>query len=225
MISYKIASGFLPSDFQTERGSIRGTAPNMYISRSAMEKLVDHPSIFRVEIQSDGKEDANILTYLKDITAESSSINILSRYEKAEEIRGYLVTTRVLGIDISIILFLIGFMNFVNTMYASVMVRHKEFAVLESIGMMKKQMKRMLVYEGLIYAIITLLLVGGIGSSILYVTFVPLKAVSGYAVFTYPISSMVAISMLILLVCVFIPLISYKSIASQSIVQRLRDAE
>ncbi|MHB8061069.1 MAG: FtsX-like permease family protein, partial [Ruminiclostridium sp.] len=131
----------------------------------------------------------------------------------------------VLGEGLSVILFLIGLMNFVNTMYVSVMVRHKEFAVLESIGMMKKQMKKMLVYEGLIYAVITLLLVGGIGSSILYAAFVTLKSVSGYAVFTYPSSSMAAISVLILLVCIIMPLISYKATASQSVVQRLRSAE
>ncbi|MHB8061068.1 MAG: ABC transporter permease, partial [Ruminiclostridium sp.] len=95
LVSYQIASGFLVSSFQSVRGTTRGSAPNMYVSLSAMEKLVNQPSVFRVEIQSGGKEDAKILAQLKDITAGSSNINILSRYEKAEEIRGYLVTTRV----------------------------------------------------------------------------------------------------------------------------------
>lgn len=225
MVSYQIASGFLASGFQTSRGNTRGSAPSMYISQSAMEQLVGQPSVFRVEMQSDGKEDAEILAQLKGITAESSNITVLSRYEKAEEIKGYLVTTQVLGIGLSAILFLIGLMNFVNTMYVSITVRHREFAVLESIGMMKKQMKRMLVYEGLIYAVITLLLVGGIGSSILYAAFVPLKSVAGYAVYTYPSFAMGAISILILLVCIVMPLVTYKTTTSQSVVQHLRDAE
>lgn len=225
MVSYKIASGFLSSDFQSTRGNTRGAAPNMFISQSAMMQLVDLPSIFRVDMNSSGKDDAKILEQLKSITAGNSNITILSRYEKAEEIREYLVTTRVLGIGLSTILFLIGLMNFVNTMYVSVTVRHREFAVLESIGMMKKQMKKMLVYEGLIYAVITLLLVGGIGSSILHAAFLPLKSVASYAVFTYPSFTMGTISILILLVCIIIPLISYKTTASKSVVQRLRSAE
>lgn len=225
MMSYQIASGFLSPDFQSSRGSTRGTAPNMYISKSSMEKLTNNPSIFRVEIQSNGKQDAEILTQLRGITAGDTGITILSRYEKAEEIRGYLTTTRVLGIGLSVILFLIGIMNFVNTMYVSVTVRHKEFAVLESIGMLKKQMKKMLVYEGLIYAVITLLLVGGIGSSILYAAFFPLKSVANYAVFTYPSFAMLIISLLVLLVCIAMPIIAYKVTVSQSVVQRLHLAD
>lgn len=225
MISYQIASGFLDAGFQSSRGNVRGTAPNMYISKAAMLELTDHPSIFRIDIKSNQKQDAEILSKLKEITAIDRNIVILSKYEKAEEFRGYLATTRVLGIGLSSILFLIGIMNFINTMYVSIAVRHKELAILESIGMLKKQMKKMLIYEGLIYAFITILLVGGIGSSILYASFIPLKSVAGYAVFTYPFFAMVTISFIVLLVCIVIPMITYKVTANQSVVQRLRSVD
>lgn len=225
MVTYQIAPGFLAFDFQSSRGSTRGTAPNMYISQSAMENLVDKPSIFRVNMQSNGKNDAAILAKLKSIASGNSDLIILSRYEKTEEIRGYLLATKVLGVGLSVILFLIGIMNFVNTMYVSVTVRHKELAVLESVGMMKKQVKSMLVYEGLIYAAITLLLTGVIGTGVLRVAFMLLKSVASYAVFAFPTFSMAAISMITLLMCIIMPLIAYKTTASQSIVERLRLAE
>lgn len=225
MVTFQIAPGFLASDFHSSRGSTRGTAPNMFISQSAMEHLVDKPSIFRVDMQSSGKNDAEILAQLKSIISGDSDLTILSRYEKAEEFRGYLSAMQVLGIGLSVILFLIGIMNFVNTMYVSVTVRRKELAVLESVGMMKKQVKSMLIYEGLIYAVITLFLTGAIGTGVLHIAFMLLKSVAGYAVFAFPTLSMAAISMITLFMCIIMPLIAYKTTASQSIVERLRLAE
>ena len=45
-------------------------------------------------------------------------------------------------------------------MYVGVMVRKHEFAVMESIGMTKSQVKKMLLFEGLGYATMSTLLVG-----------------------------------------------------------------
>jgi putative ABC transport system permease protein len=190
-----------------------------------MKQLIEEPPIYRVAIQSKGNNDAEILAQLKDMIPDQKDLIILSRYEKAEEMRGYLVTTRVLGIGLSVILFIIGVMNFVNTIYVSVTVRSKELAVLESVGMRKKQVRSMLAYEGLIYAVITLLCTGAIGTGLFHVSFQLLKATASYAKYTYPISSMVSISIITLFICTIIPLIAYKATECQSIVQRLRSTQ
>ena len=49
----------------------------------------------------------------------------------------YLITAKVLGTGLSVILLLVGVMNFVNTMVVNVNTRRYELAVLESIGMTK----------------------------------------------------------------------------------------
>lgn len=224
-VEYQIASGFLSGDFHSSRGIVRGTAPTLFMSQSALDKLMGGSSIAHVDIQSRGNNDAEILEQLKTIISTNSNLTVLSRYEKAEEIRGYLSTIRGLGVGLSMILFVIGIMNFINTMYVSVTVRRKEFAILESIGMMKKQVKSMLIYEGVIYAVITLIITSIIGTGLLQVAFKLLKSVANYAVFVLPIPSMAVMSGITLLVCIFIPLIAYKHVMGQSIVERLRFAE
>ncbi|WP_429147846.1 FtsX-like permease family protein [Anaerotaenia torta] len=62
----------------------------------------------------------------------------------------------VLGGGVALVIALIGILNFVNVMSVSVMVRKRELAILESIGMSRKQVRRMLASEGLGYAVITL---------------------------------------------------------------------
>ena len=56
------------------------------------------------------------------------------------------------------ILLLAGIMNYFNVMAVGILTRQKEFAVLESLGMTKRQQRRMLVNEGVAYFILTLVL-------------------------------------------------------------------
>ena len=100
---------------------------------------------------TDGQNDESILKELKQITSSKAKIDIVSRYERREEVRDYLVTANVLGTGLSVILMLVGVMNFVNTMVVNVSTRRYELAVLESVGMTKEQIKQMLSMEGLYY--------------------------------------------------------------------------
>lgn len=222
--TYTIAGGFLDKDFQSNE-DMRGNAPNMFISKTAMDQFAPKNRIFRVALQTDGKDDAQILNQLKSITAVNSDITIESRYEKVIQIQEYLVTVKVLSVGFTAMLFLIGIMNFINTMYVGVMVRKHEFAVMESIGMTKSQVKKMLLFEGLGYATISTLLVTVIGSELLMFLFDGLKKVSGYAVFKYPTIPMVIAIGTIFVICMQVPIITYRSMLSHSVVERLREAE
>ena len=88
-----------------------------------------------------------------------------------------------IGGALSIIIGIIGIANFVNSVLTSVITRKKEFAMLQSIGMTGKQIKCMLSFEGLYYAVGTI-----ITSAVLSVLFsvVVVKGISsGIWFFTY----------------------------------------
>lgn len=167
--SFIVANGFLNDSFRAGGGNERGTAPDLYISQAALQELFPQYRVFRVAFDTDGQQDGNILQELKLITASHSNIDIISRYERREEIRDYLVTANVLGIGLSVILLLVGVMNFVNTMAVNVSTRRYELAVLESVGMTKRQIKRMLSMEGFCYWGVSLSLVATIGTAIFIV--------------------------------------------------------
>ena len=52
-----------------------------------------------------------------------------------------------------------------------------------------------------------------------------LKKVSGYAVFKYPTIPMVIAIGTIFIICMQVPIITYRSMLSHSVVERLREAE
>lgn len=58
----------------------------------------------------------------------------------------------LMGSVLCAIIGLVGILNFLNAMITAIIARQKEFAVLQAVGMTGKQLKSMLVYEGLFYS-------------------------------------------------------------------------
>lgn len=223
--SFVVANGFLNDGFRAGGGNERGTAPDLYISQAALQELFPQHRVFRVAFDTDGQQDENILQELRRITASHPNIYIISRYERLEEMRDYLVTAKVLGTGLSIILLLVGVLNFINTMVVNVNTHRYELAILESVGMTKRQIERMLSMEGFYYWGISLSLVATIGTAIYIVLYRIFSQVASYAVFSYPFISLVLVSGLVLLICFIVPIWAYKADIKLTVVERLRTSE
>lgn len=135
------------------------------------------------------------------------------------------LTFYIMGGGIALILALIGILNYVNIMYTGVVARKLEFAVMESIGMTSKQMRKLLLFEGAGYAIISTLLISTIGTLISYGAYSLFSQEATYAVFSFPTLPLSIAIVLVFAVCLSVPLIAYKQIKKDSIVERLRQME
>lgn len=223
--SFIVANGYLNEGFRAGGGNERGTAPDLYISQTALKELFPQYRVFRVAFDTDGQHDESILQELKQITASQANIDIISRYERREEMQEYLITAKVLGTGLSVILLLVGVMNFVNTMVVNVNTRRYELAILESIGMTKRQIKQMLLMEGFYYWGISLSLAVTIGTAIFILLYMIFSKVAYYAVFSYPFIPLVLVSGLVLLICLIVPIWVYKTDVNLPVVERLRLTE
>lgn len=58
----------------------------------------------------------------------------------------------------SIIIFVIGLLNLINTLITATTFRRKEFGIMQSLGMTKKQLRTLLLFEGMNHAVITLII-------------------------------------------------------------------
>lgn len=214
-------------------GGVVAMEADASFSYSAMEILVSNtfiqqhftdPQVLSAHMNVQDSYDEQIYNTLSD-TYEHSGIMIASRYAAKKAMQDAKTIMLALGGGIACILGLIGIFNFVNVMSVGIMVRKRELATLESIGMEKKKVRLMLIFEGLWYAAITLLLAMTFGSAICYGIFRLFKLWAGYAVFSYPVVPVMAVLLLVITVCVIVPVIAYRSISKTTIVERLREAE
>lgn len=214
--------GFVDMMFQAPGAMI---APNIYISHEAFKQTIENPMIYKLNIRAEKDKQPEILEQLRTMIAEDREFYMESRLETAESMQSAKITLYILGGGIAFILAFIGILNFINTMYTGVRVRKLEFAVMESIGMTRKQLRKMLVLEGTGYAVISTVLVTTLGSLISYGAFKLFSMEATYAIYTFPLLPFIIAVILVFAVCLTVPLIAYNMTNKLSIVERLRESD
>lgn len=158
------------------------------------------------------------------IESGNSSLELSSKNFFIEGLKSIKVTFLAIGAIISGILGLIGIINVMNTVLTGIFSRRVEFAMLESIGMTKKQLKKMILFEGLYYIVLSSLLIIPLGITVSCVAPMMLPIYGGLNISLCIISILVAITIIAILIMI-IPIIGYKLVSRESIVERLNFVE
>lgn len=167
---------------------------------------------------------ASMETFLSDCT-ESTPYDYESKMTYLKEFENFREMFLVLGGTLSFIIGLIGTLNFVNAVLTGMIARKREFAMLQSIGMTGKQLKSMLVEEGLFYAF------SSVGAAALLSAIVNVFVKQGgeniFWFFSYhpTIVPILVFIPIFALLGICVPLILYRFLSKQTIVERLRETE
>ena len=164
--------------------------------------------------------------FLADFTQnEGSQYDYESRLTTEQEFASMRNMFLLGGGALSFIVGMIGVLNFLNTILTGILARRREFAVLQSVGMTGRQLKGMLIREGVCYAVFTVLL-----SFLLILATAPFMASllgSTFWFFTYRFTILpaVIVAPFFLALGALLPLIVYRFTSGKSVVERLREAE
>lgn len=98
--------------------------------------------------------EAEAERYLSHLTADAlSPLMYESKATVRAEFEGFQQMFLLLGGVLCAIIGLVGILNFFNAVMTGIFSRRREFAVLQAVGMTNRQLKRMLIFEGLFYAL------------------------------------------------------------------------
>ncbi|ASS68341.1 MULTISPECIES: FtsX-like permease family protein [unclassified Paenibacillus] len=213
--------GVMPPDGQVP---FSGYAPNIYISKKAMEQWLGREPIgYKLAVQAAAKQHPQLQQQLEALIAGDGELKLSSKLDWAKQLNSSKRMFYILGGAVTLILASIGILNFASTMMTSIIVRRQEFAVMESIGMTRRQLRRLLLLEGTGYAGISLLLISTLGTLISYGAFKLFSQEADYAVFAFPAVPLAIAYGLILGACWLVPLLAFRRSGKLSIVERLRD--
>ena len=116
---------------------------------------------------------------------------------------------------------LLGVMNYFHTRLADLTGRKRELAILESIGMTRKRLRRMLMLEGAVYCAAVLGVLLTAGSILLFLAGMYMKMKVDYFVFHYPLGILAGMGLLSALICTLIPCALYRGSIRTGAVERL----
>ena len=174
----------------------------------------------------DEETEAEAERVLSEMTSDPlSALMYESKASLRADFEGFQKLFLLLGGALCVIIGLVGMLNFFNAVMTSILSRRRELAVLQAVGMTNRQLKTMLIYEGLFYA-----LASGVLALCLSVLLTPLtgealeKAFWFYSYRFTVLPAFATIPIFALLGCL-IPALFYRSAARQSVVDRLRSAE
>lgn len=122
----------------------------------------------------------------------------------------YIQTSRLLLLVISGCLIFIGIMNFLNVRVTDMLLRKKECAIMNRVGMTRKQLQRMFLAEGIFTWLLLSVLILTVGTILLCGIGWYMKTEISYFVFSYPIKEMVALLMILLAGSILVPEIFFK---------------
>lgn len=204
-----------------------GLAPVIIVSQQFLHRLNPEAYIQKLGILYQEEYDESAEAQALGIAEESpysTDIESSSKIESMKRVKESQGNMMEFGLGIVLILALIGIMNYVNTVCSSIQNRLGELAVLESIGMTERQMKKMLVQEGLLFAGSSLLLSSTVGIGVTYVIY---QSVNYMDVgFYFPLIPVLGVYVLVILVCICVPLLLYHySIRGKSAVERLQESQ
>lgn len=198
----------------------------LYLPSSIYEKIYDEPSIYKYSFNVDENERANMTAFLENYIAQvDTSLNYLSADSAREEAQATRIMLQFVGGLIGIIFGVAGVLNLTNTIITTILARRHEFATMQSIGMTTKQLTRMMIWEGVYYAI-GACIVGLILSVVLAFTVVRILTGSiWYFTFHFTLLPAVIACVVLLIVAAIVPVIALKVFNKGSIVEKLRVAE
>lgn len=174
-------------------------------------------------IDADSDQWENIDHYIKETVLKNNEmINAFSVLDMKESFQNYINKYYYIGAILISILSFIGIMNFFNTIATSVFSRKKELTLLEIVGMTKKQIERMLIFEGIIYligAFIIAIILMYIGAEKLLANTVGIAFFFNMHLTVLPCFLLLPI---LLILAIFIPKYQFKIMCKESIVDRIR---
>lgn len=192
----------------------------VYMSKSGAEKLgtkiiIEEIKINTIKNDHAVKQELNKLFKFKNVIIKSQ-IDTINTLEP-------IVNSLMFGsICFALILVLLGILNFVNVLVTNITSRQKELSTLEAIGMDKRQLKKLLIYEGLIYIVITLFATFTIGIYISKIIVGLVHQTMYYFVYSLPLYIVMLLSLIIITIGLIVILLLYKIITKRAISDRLR---
>lgn len=205
--------------------ALLGMPPTIIVIDSVVEEFAEEPIVFKAGVryskEYDEETEQEILGILNE-SPDARDFSWDSKIETAKNVKKAQGHMMEIGIGVVFILAFIGMMNYINTSVGNIQSRRREISVMESIGMTGRQVRKMLIMEGIMYAAGTLVLTMTAGLGVTYYLYQSMNY-RGVA-FEFPILPVAGAAVLTILVCVTVPVLAHRGMEkSGSLVERIRE--
>ncbi len=173
----------------------------------------------------EGMEDS-MTEYLQKYTENvDPDLDFESKKGYSDQFQSFRQMFLLIGGAASLVVALVGILNYINAIVTGIRARRKEIAVLRSIGMTGRQGKQMLILEGCAYGIWAALLSLLLSLILQSLVLRQLEHLLWFFTAKWTFTPILGMLLIFLALGVLIPVLAYRTVERQSVVERLREAE
>lgn len=200
-----------------------GNTGYLIVSDEYIEKI-GYASLHVLQIDSKDcfKVEDEIKQFYKSINMNEDSISILNYEESVKQNNAIVLVISIFLYGFITVITLIGITNIFNTITTNMNLRKKEFAMLKSIGMTKKEFNRMIRLESIFYGLKSLIIGIPIGVGLSYLIYKAFEIDMGMN-YVLPIKSIMISIIFVAVVIGIIMKYSMSRINKQNIIETIRN--
>lgn len=204
-------------------GMNSGAAPWLVVSNNVIDEYREDAVIYSIQLDGPSEYEENVLEQVIELTDGIPAISRTSKVELARSLEEAKSSLSKLSAFLTVVLFTVGILNFINTMSVSILDRQREFAAMEAVGASGRQVRDLITWEGIWYFVFTLALSVTAGTGADYLIFRVVREHLGFGRFCYPAVPAAVYMLLSFVLCMTIPAVIYQKVGIRSIVERLRE--
>ena len=183
-------------------------------------------SVMYYAFDTTGEANAAMEAFLANYTENvDPTLDYESKATYAGEFESMRSMFLLLGGALSFIVGLVGVLNFFNAVLTGIIARRRELAVLQAVGMTGRQLRAMLVWEGLLYALGAAVLALALAVALGPVAFHALESLFWFFTYRLDLTPFLWVTPLFALLGAGIPLLTVRAAARHTLVERLRAVE
>lgn len=207
-------------------GSITDIAPfgyeNSYYEDGILVINQKYSNQVELEMSSILIQSSEADKVVSKINQLNSDLNVINCDAEAKAQRGYVIVISIFLYGFITVISLIGVTNIFNTITSNMELRSREFAILKSIGMTKKEFNRMINLETLFYstkALVYGIILGLIGTVLIHKGF----GVKNEMILEVPYTAIMISILFVFIIVSIIMKYSIKKINSQNTIETIRN--
>lgn len=204
-------------------GMNSGAAPWLVVSNNVIDEYREDAVIYSIKLDGPSEYEESVLEQVVELTDGIPAISRTSKVELARSLEEAKSSLSKLSAFLTVVLFTVGILNFINTMSVSILDRQREFAAMEAVGASGRQVRDLITWEGIWYFVFTLVLSVTAGTGADYLIFRVVREHLGFGRFCYPAVPAAVYMLLSFVLCMTIPAVIYQKVGIRSIVERLRE--
>lgn len=193
-----------------------------FMPNSKFCQLYPENTVRRLFINADINEKEFIQTFLEDYT-EKNNIPMISEKSIAQEYKEETKSSMIITNIIALMIFAIGVINMINSIITSVNIRKKEFAMMQSVGMTKRQLRILLIFESMGLVTISLFISYFLSFLVINTAVKAYLTTQWTATYNFTITPLLIITPVLILLALLVPLLCFNYMQKKEIIDRLEN--